>query len=245
VTILRNLSPLLDLILPRTCVSCGEFLAAQEPGLACGLCWSRVVPLAAPLCARCGHPLTDEKCKWCDLLPPFIRAARSYCWFPSSPADRIVAALKYDGWSAVALEIGDRMSRMPWPSDVVEESPVLVPVPLSGTRLRERGYNQSELLARALGGRWQFPVVVNCLRRVRRTVSQTQLNPDERARNVAGAFVAGPAVSTLHGAHVILVDDVVTTAATLNECAAVLFAAGVRIVSYATFGRARATGDVV
>ena len=86
--------------------------------------------------------------------------------------------------------------------------------------------------------------MIDCLRRSRSTVSQTKLTPEERAHNVAGAFNLGSTrVSSLQGAHVLLVDDVVTTAATLNECASALYSEGARIISYVTFGRARGPGD--
>jgi len=137
-----------------------------------------------------------------------------------------------------------RMARLQWPADVVEERALLVPVPLAASRQRQRGYNQSECLARALAPLWNVPIRVDLLVRSRSTETQTRLTPDERVRNVHGAFAAGPAArSALRGAHVMLVDDVVTTAATLNACAAVLHDAGARIISYVTFGRAPAIGD--
>ncbi len=144
----------------------------------------------------------------------------------------------------VATEIADRMSRLSWPADVMEERPLLIPVPLSPARERERGYNQSALIANALARRWGLSVMIDCLRRRRTTVSQTKLTPEERARNVSGAFsVTSASASYLQGAHVLLVDDVVTTAATLNECASALYTARARIISYVTFGRARGPGD--
>ncbi len=152
-------------------------------------------------------------------------------------------ALKYDGWTAAAEGMAERMGRLAWPRDVVEERAALVPVPLAPSRRRERGYNQSELLARALGKKWDLPVWTTCVERARATNSQTQLTPSERRRNVSGAFRAVPAAVNFRGAHLVLVDDVVTTAATLNECATALHEAGARIVSYVTFGRAPALGD--
>jgi ComF family protein len=135
------------------------------------------------------------------------------------------------------------MARLDWPLDVVEERAALIPVPLAASRLRQRGYNQSECLARALGALWRVPVQC-ALVRSRATETQTRLTPEERVRNVQGAFAATAAARhELRGAHVVLVDDVVTTAATLNECAAALYDAGIRIVSYVTFGRAPAIGD--
>ena len=136
------------------------------------------------------------------------------------------------------------MARLQWPSDVVEERAMLVPVPLAASRQRQRGYNQSECLARALAPLWTVPVRVDLLVRSRSTETQTRLTPDERVRNVHAAFAVTPAArASLRGAHVMLVDDVVTTAATLNACATVLHDAGARIISYVTFGRAPAIGD--
>jgi ComF family protein len=136
-----------------------------------------------------------------------------------------------------------RMARLAWPRDVLEERAAVVPVPLAAARARERGYNQSELLARALSRCWKVPVWADCVVRARGTATQTRLAPDERRRNVRGAFRAVPGAVNFRGAHLVLVDDVVTTAATLNECATALYRAGARILSYVTFGRAPARGD--
>jgi ComF family protein len=139
--------------------------------------------------------------------------------------------------------MAERMARLAWPRDVVEERAAVVPVPLARVRQRERGYNQSDLLARGVARRWGIPVWAFCVERVRRTTTQTQLAPAERRRNMSGAFRATLGGVNFHGAHLVLVDDVVTTAATLNECATALHEAGARIVSYVTFGRAPALGD--
>ena len=184
------------------------------------------------------------RCKWCELLPPYVRSARSVAWAAGPIGLGIVHALKYGGWHRVGDEIASRMARLDFPADVIDERRALVPVPLSTKRLRERGYNQSELLARALGRRWNLSVWHEVLTRVRHTETQTRLTPGDRLRNVSGAFCApDSAKKMLRGAHVIVVDDVVTTAATLNACAAALCAGGARIVSFVTFGRAPALGD--
>ena len=154
----------------------------------------------------------------------------------------IVHALKYRGWHAVAAEMADRMGRLSWPLDVLEERAALVPVPLSRSRERERGFNQSERIAAALAHRWNVPLWTDALERARSTETQTRLTPEQRLANVSGAFRVLDNCR-LRGAHVVLVDDVVTTAATLNACAAALYAGGVRILSYVTFGRAPAASD--
>ena len=159
------------------------------------------------------------------------------------PASSIVHALKYEGWSAVARDVGERMSRLSWPRDVLEERKALIPVPLASARKRQRGYNQSALIAHALGKRWRLPVWESVVRRTRETSTQTRLTPEERRANVAGSFCVARDARELVDAHVVIVDDVVTTASTLNTCAKVLYDAGARIISYVTFGRAHASGD--
>lgn len=231
----------LDLILPRACVSCG---GPMREGIVCRLCWSRMPVLRAPQCDRCGHPRRDGPCTYCELLPPFVRAARSVCWIPDRAASAAVHALKYDGWSAAAEEMATRMSRLHWPADVCTERTLVVPVPLSASRLRERGYNQATLIARPLARKWEVPLAEHVLERTRNTVTQTKLTPSDRSANVYGAFrVSGSACAAISGGHIVLVDDVLTTGSTLNAAAGTLFAAGARIVSYVTFGRARTSAD--
>ncbi len=136
------------------------------------------------------------------------------------------------------------MARLSWPADVIAERTALVAIPLARVRERERGFNQSALLATELGKIWRLPVWSTVVERGRATQTQTRLTPTERSSNVAGAFRATEgARATLRGAHIILVDDVITTGSTLNACAETLFAAGARILSYVTFGRAPASGD--
>jgi len=158
-------------------------------------------------------------------------------------ASRLVHALKYDGWLRVGAHMAAEMSRLRWPRDVTRERAWLVPVPLAGWRERERGYNQAAVLAQALSPLWDVPVL-HALRRFRMPESQTRLTPGERVVNVTRAFtVASAGAPHLQGAHCVLVDDVVTTAATLVACAAALVDGGARIVSCVTFGRAPAIGD--
>ena len=135
------------------------------------------------------------------------------------------------------------MAALRFPIDVEAERAALVPVPLSPSRMRERGYNQSAVLAHPLSVAWGIPVREDLLVRSRATVTQTRLTPGERRRNVSGAFRAATDRASLRGLHLVLVDDVVTTAATLNACAAALHDGGARILSFVTFGRAPALGD--
>lgn len=234
----------LDLVLPRACVVCGRLNDRGDDGLACARCWNRLVALPAPRCERCGHPLGPRRCRWCDLLPAYVRSGRSLCWIDRGSGGSLVHELKYGGWHGLAAAMAARMARLTWPEDVVRERTALVAVPLAGSRQRERGFNQSERLASGLATHWDIPVWNDVLVRARTTETQTRLTPEARRRNVSGAFHAIPAARPrLYGAHILLVDDVVTTGATLVECASALLDGGARIVSFATFGRAPASGD--
>jgi ComF family protein len=245
--LMRSFRATLDLILPRICVSCELQMDAGTDALVCSLCWSRLATLSSPQCLRCGHPTQGRDCRFCDTLPPFVRAARSACWVPHDVGSAVVSALKYHGWTAAARDMAQRMARLSWPADVCMERAALVPVPLATTRMRERGFNQAERLAAALAMRWRIPVWCDVVARTRATGTQTRLTPGERSANVLDAFEVPEnprgARERIRGLHLVLVDDVLTTGATLNACAAALFTAGARTISYVTFGRARASGD--
>lgn len=234
----------LEFLLPLACPACDRLLDAGERTIVCGRCLARLALLSHPQCARCGHPGTGTPCAWCELLPPYVRAVRSVCWTHRGAGSAIVHALKYGRWHAAAAAMAARMSRVSWPADVLDERAAVVPVPLAPARERERGFNQSERIGRALAERWRVPVWTDVLERTRATQTQTRLTPAERLANVSGAFRARHQTpKALRNSHVVLVDDVVTTAATLNACAAALIAGGARVVSYVTFGRAPAAGD--
>jgi ComF family protein len=247
-----------DLLLPRACAVCRTLLDASSTGLVCGTCWARCEPFPEPSCRRCGYPRRSmpgpraegddgdgfATCRWCHRLPTTVRAVRSVARVDAGTGGAIVHALKYGGWTAIADEMGRRMARLPFPDDVVAERVALVPVPLAPSRERERGFNQSQLLAEAVGRTWGIPVWSDVLRRTRATATQTRLTPSERTSNVSGAFGTDPGVSArLRRTHLVLVDDVLTTAATLNAAASALTERGVRLLSYLTFGRAPDAGD--
>lgn len=235
----------IDFLLPATCAACGALAPGGTDALVCRVCWSRLQELPHPRCERCGHPSSKHGCRWCDALPPFVRCVRSVCW-ATGPALAIVHALKYDGWYRVADGMAARMARLSWPRDVLTERTAVVPVPLAPVRRRERGFNQSEHLARHLARRWTIPMREDVLVRARATTTQTRLTPEERLANVCSAFRArddARSAARLRDAHLVLVDDVITTGATLNACAAALVGGGARIVSYVTFGRAPSVSD--
>jgi len=180
----------------------------------CRRCWATVVP-PAPL--------------GCDSLPPHIHLAASIGPYEDT-LKAIVHALKYDSRETLARHLGERMRDAG--VAVLGGADAVVPVPLHASRERSRGFNQARELARHLG----LPVL-DALVRTRKTSAQADLPKAKRATNVRGAFAAKPDVD-IDGLVLVLVDDVSTTGATLNACAAPLLDAGAREVRALTAARA-------
>ena len=236
-----------QLLLPAECLLCRALLSFRDSArVVCDVCRHRWRPVRPPWCARCGQPEPlFGGCRLCAEWPAVFGLARSAVWLDGGARDA-VHALKYGGLSRIATDLAAAMVGLHVPA---REAALLVPVPLARARVRERGYNQSERLARALGRRWRRPVV-DLLVRTRDTVPQTALTPEARLANVAGAFETRNAeVGTRNSSAfrvpssaferpLVLVDDVFTTGATLAEAARALDRAGARTVSAVTFGRA-------
>lgn len=216
-------------LLPGECLLCR---GSPADGLICRLCRYRWVRLPEPLCPRCGQPrlLTELACRLCAEWPPGLHRVRSAVWHEAG-ARAAIHQLKYEGWWRVTEALAGAMSRL----EPLTGRLVLVPVPLAPKRRRDRGYNQSEYLARAVGKVTGQPVHPGLLRRVRDTPTQTALTPEARLANVSGAF-KGQGVA---GRHVVLVDDVFTTGATLLAAAHALTLAGATRIEAVTFARAR------
>ena len=152
----------------------------------------------------------------------------------------MVHALKYGGWVALAGEMAEPMARTRLPPGLMGSVDGVVPVPLSRTRQRERGFNQAGVLASELAARRSWRVLCGVLTRTRHTRRQARLRAGDRAANVAGAFeVPAEAGAVIRDACLVLVDDVLTTGATAVACVEALVGAGARAVGVITFARAR------
>ncbi|MEO6067165.1 MAG: ComF family protein [Gemmatimonadales bacterium] len=221
-------------LLPAECLLCHGAAGAAD-ALICDLCRRRWRPVTSPWCARCGQPAVDDlPCRLCAEWPEALACTRSAVWLDEG-ARGAVHALKYSGWWRVTAQLAQAMSAL----EPLAKGVILVPVPLAPKRLATRGYNQAERLAAALGRLTGLEVVDAALARRRETPTQTALTPEGRRANMAGAF-AGEGV---RGRTVVLVDDVLTTGATLGACAEALRVAGAARVDAVTFARARAVGD--
>ena len=218
-------------LLPPACLLCNEPVADREgDALICGVCRTRWRPVPHPVCERCGQPtLRGVDCRLCLEGPQGLSRVRSAVWLDGS-ARHAVHRLKYEGWSRAADAMALSMREL----EPLTEGVSLIPIPLGMRRLRTRGYNQSERIAAALGAQLDLEVRTGLLRRVRETPTQTALTPEGRHANVAGAFEA----EAVSGLHLVLVDDVFTTGATLAAAGAALIAASAARVEAVTFARA-------
>lgn len=208
----------LDLLFPRWCIGCGK-----EGDFICHSCCQSLSLIMPPLCPMCGRPQSSGVlCHGCVSGQAEIDGIRSPFRFDGL-IRQVIHQLKYNNLRAVAVSLArllrDYLVTNPVPGEV------LVPVPLHRRRLRERGYNQSSLLARELGKLISLPVVDDYLVRQKHALPQARTsNIDERKSNVADAFICRD--HRLRGRQVLLIDDVSTSGATFDACAAVLKAAG-------------------
>jgi competence protein ComFC len=224
----------LDWIFPPTCGGCGRPTERW-----CSDCQNSITEITEKnhICRTCGDMLdpTDPACfcKNCLDLPPSFQNARS-CVVFKGPIREAIHRLKYKqdlglGESLSCLLI-KKLDELKWPVDLV------CPVPLSDHRLRERGYNQSGLLARPVALANNIPYVPSAIRRVRVTQSQVGLSAKERAINLKNAFFADPAA--VNGHSILIIDDVMTTGVTLRNCADALMKAQATMVYCLTLARA-------
>ena len=212
----------LDLLFPQWCVGCG-----QEGNYICRSCQKSLSTILPPLCPRCGKPQADDRlCPVCESEDVIIDGIRSPFVFDGL-IRRAIHELKYRNLRALTLPLAGLLHR--YLVDNPVPGGVLVPVPIHRKRLRERGYNQSALLARELGNLTGWPVIEDCLLRRQHALPQARTNNvEERRQNVANAFSCRD--DRLRQTEVILIDDVTTSGNTLNACAGVLKDSGVTSV---------------
>ena len=232
----RLVEPLLAVVFPSTCPTCRRLLAQPTRGPLCRECWASLPRLRAPFC-RCGLPLTGTRaaCPRCRRGRQPLAAAVSLGPYEGGLRDAI-HELKYRGRRRVAGRLAGALLESEAARELVVSSDVLVPVPLHPRRERERGFNQSSLLARELSRRGKRPCALGVLVRRRDTRSQAGLSAAERRRNVADAFAVRRR-AVVHDRVVTLVDDVFTTGATAFACARALHDAGAREVRYVSLAR--------
>jgi ComF family protein len=227
---------LLDTLLPPQCLGCNAVV--DTPGALCASCFGRVTFITRPHCETCGVPLEnpvveDVICGACLRdRPSYDRARAAFVYDGDSKA--LVLRLKHGDRTDTAAHLAKWLARAG--ADLVHACGLIAPVPLHRWRLLMRAYNQSALLANALGRLTAKPVVPDALKRCKPTPSQGGLDRGARRRNVARAFtVQRP--QRVAGKRVLLIDDVLTTGATVDACARTLRAAGAAAVDVLVLAR--------
>lgn len=218
----------LDWLFPPRCAGCGG-----NGSRFCDDCLAKIQPITGKVCQICGQPNPSKSlCSWCEEHKPSFTALRS--WAPYSGALRqAILKLKYHR----DVSLGEILSRpliglikqLHWEVDL------LVPVPVSLARFKERGYNQVSLIAFPLALGSDIPYRARALTKIRETRSQVGLAAEERHKNVAKAFTANPRM--VEGRRVLVVDDITTTSATMEACAVELSRAGASAVFGITLAR--------
>ena len=216
---------LLDIVFPPQCAGC-----KCSGYVLCPDCITRIQPLPPPLCQHCSATLSpDGACKNCYYHRLSLSGLRAVGAF-QEPLRGCIHALKYKGNSRLAQPLGHLLARAY--VSYTMQADMIIPVPLHSEREHQRGYNHAYLLAQVCSSALGIPLRADLMIRRRATLAQVDLHPRERRQNVAGAFVCTPtfAAGTLFNHTILIVDDVCTTGATLEACAAPLFAAGARAV---------------
>jgi len=212
-----------DLLLPPVCIACRTRI--ESHGLLCGDCFGKIEFIAPPLCARLGIPLPydpgEPSLSAAALAaPPVYDRARAVARYSETMRD-LVGSFKYRDRQEGLRLFSRWLARAG--AELLGDADLIVPVPLYRSRLWWRRFNQSAMLAQGLSRTTGLPVDCFALKRVRRTASQVGLSPEQRKRNVAGAFRVEPSrAGAVKGKKIVVVDDVITTGATVEACARVL-----------------------
>lgn len=230
---------LLDLVYPRLCGGCGNEVRNEE-GHLCWNCLAKLPYITHPFCSICGDPVdgrVDEQfvCHACSERRPYFDCARSAVRY-RDVVQELLRGFKYRHHFWMANDLARLLQSCVESHFDPQRIDAIAFVPLYPARRRERGFNQAELLARLLARRLRKPLVKKALARTRPTRTQTRLTAQERALNVRGAFKIKNA-RAFFGKRLLLVDDVMTTGATVNECSRMLKAGGATEVWVVTVAR--------
>lgn len=236
----RAADQVLDLLFPRSCVACEDPVdAASGYRFICASCSRLLTIVRAPACKTCGYPFfgvvgSERSCPHCQELSPLFGEAKTAVLM-KGPARQLVHEFKYHGHVHLMEDMGRIMRRCEGLLDFAAGA-VLVPVPLHPRKRRQRGFNQSLLLARRLAELAPGAEVIEALERLKDTESQTRFDRARRQRNLKNAFAMRTDSGLNPRVRCVVVDDVFTTGSTLNACAAVLRRNGCRQIDVVTFG---------
>jgi ComF family protein len=217
---------LLDFVYPQHCAICKKYLRREEKDI-CEACWNSLVTLPDPFCPYCKSFVEegDTECSFCKSAGKFsedhkILLVRSLGRFDDYYRE-LIHRFKYGKKIPLGRRLGQRLGETINDDSIFLKFDFLIPVPLHKSRYRERGFNQSDILAEGISKVIGISVLKSVLKRKKNTKNQTNLSREQREENVRGAFVMTEP-EMINGKKIILVDDVITTGATLSECARML-----------------------
>ena len=226
------ISNILNSIYPSECPVCGKAADIFIHSPVCSACWSQIRRYTGPSCGICALPFISEYAQLCGgcmkKSPPYARVI-AYGLYEGVLKEAI-SRFKFYGLRRLSRPLGGLLPNLPIP-----EADAIVPVPLTAKGLRQRGFNQSLLLARVVSKKTGIPLNIDTLLKIKETPPQVGLSASERHKNLAGAFTAKGAIK---GSRILLVDDVVTTGATAAACSKALLKAGAQEINVLTIARA-------
>lgn len=227
------LTKVLDFVSPRLCVICGRRLLPSQP-LLCSHC-----TLHLPVTNYYLSPLDNPMARLFWGLFPIERASALFFYEPKASTRELIYDLKYRGFPMIGEEMGALIARRYQPAGFFEGVDAIIPVPLTRRRRWQRGYNQSEMLARGIREVTGLPILTDVLKRTSFKGSQTKKNQWERRENVDGVFRL-VRQDDIRGKHILLIDDIITTGATIVACADELCKAGDVKISVLSLGLTKA-----
>ncbi len=232
-------SVVLDLIYPRNCINCSNAIEESEFNYICNDCKYQIFKVREPFCNRCGTPYyglveNNHACPNCIELNPLFNSGRTL-YLLKECGEKIIHDLKYNAGLYLISDIKSLIRNHTWVESYILNT-ILVPVPLHSRKLRERSFNQSQIIAECFADSVKSAKIESLLTRIVDTPSQTNLSRKKRIKNVRKAF--GIKNNTLIDPtkEYVIVDDVFTTGSTLNECSKTLRKSGAKKIKVLTFG---------
>ena len=225
------LSPFLNLLFPSRCPLCTLPSDLRHYNPLCAACWNRMERYTGPACTLCGLPTDSPRTGLCESclrsVPPF--SGLHYYGIYEGPLREAIHLLKFSGLKRLSGPLSSLLHDLPIP-----EVDGVVSVPLHRKKLKHREFNQSALLGRHLARHRKTRLLIDAIEKVRETPDQTEVTGKERFANIRGAFYAS---SKVRGLRLLLVDDVITTGATVHACAKALVKAGAQEIVVAALAR--------
>ncbi|HSV30679.1 MAG TPA: ComF family protein [Atribacteraceae bacterium] len=236
----------LNFFFPLHCVVCGAYIRHSSGFPLCGKCLESIRYIRSPLCPICGRPLDNPRvitCRRCRTAVPRLDLTRSIAYYVT-PVREALHAWKYGRMTSLGKLFESLVVSYLEVNPFLREVDGILPVPLHPSRRQERGFNQAEVLVRSAAKAFNLPVFSGAVQRIRKTPPQPGLTPRERRKNLAGAFSV-TATTRVRERRILIVDDVVTSRATLESLAGVLRKAGVSRLYALTVASGRPLDDLL